>query len=232
MAKFQLKIIIIRVLTKKTQETQADVQIPPLSSADCCLFLFFFLCLTPIVRSSSRTIASAVDCCVSGQDQPWFASNLLPTFRTILLCLVSPPLPRTVDCLSPGRTSPSRSSKESIRAGREPTVSLVPLPSTSCAEEQLEPAIASCLFLREGCFAGPTAKLTTSRATEARGGISDGVVWLLWPLSDDLEAIGHGFSGRSVMDGCVVREKIQYFCTYSHKKFGVGAAHFFQQLTT
>jgi membrane protein CcdC involved in cytochrome C biogenesis len=69
MAKFQLKIIIIRVLTKKTQETQADVQIPPLSLADSCLFLFFLLYLTPIIRSSSRTIASAVDCCccVGGQ---------------------------------------------------------------------------------------------------------------------------------------------------------------------
>jgi hypothetical protein len=28
-----------------------------------------------------------------------------------------------------------------------------------------------------------------SRATEAREGIGDGVGWLLWPSSDDLEAI-------------------------------------------
>ena len=62
---------------------------------------------------------------------------------------------------------------------------------------------------------------------EAREGIGDGVGWRLWPSSDDLKAIGHGFGGRSVMDGCVVREKIQYFCTYSHKKGGVRAAHFF-----
>jgi hypothetical protein len=103
----------------------------------------------------------------------------------------------------------------------------LPSPSTSCADEQLKVAIAPSSCCRGGCFISPTAKLTASRATEARGGISDGVVWLLWLLSDDLEAIGHGFGGRSVMDGCVVREKIQYFCTYSHKKIGVGAAHFF-----
>jgi hypothetical protein len=35
-----------------------------------------------------------------------------------------------------------------------------------------------------------------------------------------LEAIGHGFDGRSVMDGCVVREKVRYFCTYLTKNEG------------
>jgi hypothetical protein len=75
MAKFQLKIIIIRVLTKKTQETQADLQIPSLSSADCCLFLFCLFYLTPIVRSSSRTIASAVDCCVGGRSAGVFSGQ-------------------------------------------------------------------------------------------------------------------------------------------------------------
>ena len=68
-----------------------------------------------------------------------------------------------------------------------------PLPRTSCAEKQLQPAIAPSSCCRWGCFVSPNAKLTASRAAEARGGISDGVWWLLWPSSDDLEAIGHGF---------------------------------------
>jgi hypothetical protein len=50
-------------------------------------------------------------------------------------------------------------------------------------------------------------------ATEAREGISDGVGWLLWPLSDDLKAIGHGFGGQSLVDCCFVCEKVRYFCT-------------------
>jgi hypothetical protein len=52
-----------------------------------------------------------------------------------------------------------------------------------------------------------------SRAAEAREGISDGVGWLLWPSSDDLKAIGHGFGCRSMVDCCVVCEKVRYFCT-------------------
>jgi hypothetical protein len=100
-----------------------------------------------------------------------------------------------------------------------------PLPSTSCAEEQLEPAIAPSSCCRGGCFISPTAKLMASRATEAREGIGDGVGWLSSPSSDDLEAIGHGFGGRSTdrwVDCCVlclvVREKVRYFCMYLTKK--------------
>ena len=37
-------------------------------------------------------------------------------------------------------------------------------------------------------------------AAEAKEGIADNVGWLLWPSSDDSEAIGHGFGGRSM--GC------------------------------
>jgi hypothetical protein len=51
------------------------------------------------------------------------------------------------------------------------------------------------------------------REKEAREGIGDGVGWLLWPSSDDLEAIRHGFGGPLMMDGCVVCEKVRYFCT-------------------
>jgi hypothetical protein len=67
------------------------------------------------------------------------------------------------------------------------------------------------------------------RATEAREGIGDGVGWLLWPSSDDLEAIGHGFGGRSMMDGCVVREKVRYFCTYLTKKSRFAQLTFFNR---
>jgi hypothetical protein len=64
-----------RILTKKTQETQADVQIPPVSSADCCLFLFCLLYLTPIIRLLSGRIASAVDCCVGGRSADVFSEK-------------------------------------------------------------------------------------------------------------------------------------------------------------
>jgi hypothetical protein len=52
-----------------------------------------------------------------------------------------------------------------------------------------------------------------SRAMEARGGINDGAGWLLWPSSDDLEAIGHGFDGQSMVDGC-------FCCELCAKKYG------------
>jgi hypothetical protein len=53
-----------------------------------------------------------------------------------------------------------------------------PLPHLCAAAE----AISSVI--------GPTAKSMAGRATEAREGIGNGVGWLLWPSSDDLEAIG------------------------------------------
>ncbi len=91
-----------------------------------------------------------------------------------------------------------------------------PLPRTSCAEKQLQPTIASSSCCRWGCFVSPNAKLTDSRAAEARGGISDGVGWLLWPLSDDLEAIGHGFDSivSSIVDDgvCVLCVEERVFC--------------------
>jgi hypothetical protein len=79
-----------------------------------------------------------------------------------------------------------------------------PLTRTSSAEEQLELAIAPSLCFRGGYFFGSKAKLTASRAAGAMEGISYGVGWLLWPSSDDLKAIGHGFGGRSMVDCCVL----------------------------
>ena len=37
-----------------------------------------------------------------------------------------------------------------------------------------------------------------SMEAEATEGMNDDVGWLLWQSSDDLEAIGHGFDGRSM----------------------------------
>ena len=140
MAKFQLKIIIIRVLTKKTQETQADVQIPPLSSADCCLFLFFFLCLTPIVRSSSRTIASAVDCCVGGQIGWRFlrAGSRLESKIIVVSCLSSSPPPNSWLLHPPITPRFLDLPLNRFASVRGQLFHWSPLPSTSCAEKQLE----------------------------------------------------------------------------------------------
>ena len=60
--------------------------------------------------------------------------------------------------------------------------------------------------------------MTAAMAAEAREGISDDVGWLLWPSSDDSEAIGHGFGGRSMVDCCVVREKVRYLVRTLTKK--------------
>jgi hypothetical protein len=70
-----------------------------------------------------------------------------------------------------------------------------PLLSTSCAEEQLKHNNTPSSCCHRGYFFDPKAKLTASRETGAREGISDGVGWLLWPSSDDLKVIGHGFGG-------------------------------------
>jgi hypothetical protein len=67
------------------------------------------------------------------------------------------------------------------------------------------------------------------RETEAREGINDGVGWLWRPSSDDSGAIEQGFCGRSMMDGCVVREKVRYFCTYLTKKSGFVQLTFFNR---
>ena len=124
----------------------------------------------------------------------------------IVVYYLSPSLPQQLIVASPGRPTPSQSPIESIRKGVGPITSFVPLPSTSCAKEQLEPAIAPSSCCSEGCFISPTAKLTASTATEARGDICDGVGWLLWPSPDDSEAIGHDFGGRSV-GWALLREK-------------------------
>jgi hypothetical protein len=59
--KFQLKLMIIRVLTKKnTQETQADLQTTPLLLDECCLI--FFSALSSNVPNSFA-IANECFCC-------------------------------------------------------------------------------------------------------------------------------------------------------------------------
>jgi hypothetical protein len=157
-------------------------------------------------------IASAVDCCVLWQDRPWFVPSM-PRALKQHCCVSSLSLPPNSWLLHP-QSMDGRLIAHliDVYGGRGRLFYRSPLPrSTSCADEhQLKAAIAPSSCCRGGCFISPTAKLTASRATEARrGGISNGVVWLLWPLSDDLGAIGHGLGGRSVMDGCV--EKFSTF---------------------
>jgi hypothetical protein len=163
---------------------------PPSHSADCCLFL---VSLGSATTNNSFDIVRMFLCglllCLGAGSGHRIQSN-------IVVCL-SPSLPQQLSVASPGRPTPSRSPIELIRKGVGPIMSFVPLPSRSCAKEQLEPAIAPSLCCRGGYFSGYEVKLTASSATEARGGISDGVGWLSWPSSDDLEAIGHGFGGRS-----------------------------------
>ena len=88
-----------------------------------------------------------------------------------------------------------------------------PLPSTSCAEEKPQATIAPSSCCRGGCFISPTAKSTAKIASEARGGISNGVGWLLWPSDMVSVAIGHGFGGRLMVDGC-------FCCELCAKKYG------------
>ena len=159
----------------------------------------------------------AVYCCVLGARRAVDGLELALGSKNNCCVPPSPSPPTQLIVTSPDRPVLPRSSNESNRAGQEPIVSLVPPPDTSCAEEQHEPTIAPSSCCRGGCFVTPTAKLTALRATEARGGISDDVGWLLWPSSDDSEAIGHGFGGRSMVDWCVVCEKYRTFVRSSQK---------------
>jgi hypothetical protein len=92
-------------------------------------------------------------------------------------------------------------------------VSFVPPPEHILCRSCSNPPIAPSSCCGGGCFISPTAKSMASRATEARGGISDGAGWLWRPSSDDSEATEHGYDGRSVMDGC-------FCCELCAKKYG------------
>jgi hypothetical protein len=52
---------------------------------------------------------------------------------------------------------------------------------------------------------------------DSKGGGRQHVVWLLLPPSDDLEAIGHSFNGRLMMDGSVSHETMGAFVHSSQK---------------
>jgi hypothetical protein len=127
------------------------------------------------------------------------ASSCPPTSEQIVVSCLLPPYPEQLIVMSSSRSPPSRSPIKSIGMCLRQIVSFLPPPEhILCAEELLEPPIAPSSCCCGGCFISPMAKLTASSAKEAREGISDGVGWLLWPSSDDLEAIGHGFGGRSM----------------------------------
>ena len=200
MAKFQLKIIIIRLLTKKTQDTQADLQISPtLFRLIVACLIVVLLCILPhrFIRDEDRRLLRLIFVFGGRISLRWLRAA--PDFKTILLCLVSfPPPPNSWLLCLPVDPRPLDLPLNRFECVSDGLFHSSPLLSTSCAEELLEPPIGSSSCCREGCFISPTAKLTASTATEARGDICDGVGWLLWPSPDDSEAIGHDFGGRSV----------------------------------
>jgi hypothetical protein len=55
----------------------------------------------------------------------------------------------------------------------------------------------------------------------------------LWPSPDDSVAIGHGFGGRSMVDGCFccvfVREKVPYLVRTLTKKWRLAQLTFFNR---
>ena len=192
------------------QETKLQKIPPPLFR----LIVVWFACplrmVSSSVRSRQRTKLAAVDCCALGQDRPWFASSMPPNFRTILLCLSPLPPPNSWLLHPPVDPRPLDYLLNRFERVWGQLFYWSPLPSTSCAEEQLEPAIAPSSCCRGGCFISPTAKSMASMASEARGGISDGVGWL---SPDDSEDIGHGF-------GLVDRWLMGVFVVLCAKKYG------------
>jgi hypothetical protein len=94
LVKFGLKICIITIVTNKTQETQADLKILPLSLADCCLF-FISLAVYFVLRSG---------CCLLfifwGQDRPSMASSS-PSNSEQYCCVLASLSPSTSWLLHP-----------------------------------------------------------------------------------------------------------------------------------
>jgi hypothetical protein len=77
-----------------------------LSSADCCLFLFCLPYFPPTIRWSLQTINSFVDCCVSGQLRPWFASSKPRAQNIIVVSLPPPSHPTQLIVCSPNKPRP------------------------------------------------------------------------------------------------------------------------------
>jgi hypothetical protein len=151
---------------------------PPSHSADCCLFLVSF---GSAMNNNSFDIVRMFLCgwlLCFGASSAMVCFEQAPHFRAILLCLVSLPSPQAVDCYTPlsinGRSIANWIDR--LRSGANCYIG--PSSRAHRAEEQLKCAIAPFLCCRGGCFISPTAKLTASMASEARGGIIDGVRWL------------------------------------------------------
>jgi hypothetical protein len=128
---------------------------------------------------------------------------------------VSPPLRLLHTQLivtSPDQSPPSRSPIKSIRMGPGADCFIGPLSRAHLVLKRAPTRHRPIFVLPRRLFLWPQGKIDS---LEGNGG--KGRHWLWWPLPDDLEAIGHGFDGRSVMDGCVVHEKVRYFCAYLTK---------------
>jgi hypothetical protein len=154
---------------------------PPLIRLIVVCFSFPLAPQPPTTRSTLFGGSCVVDCCVLGQVHPWFASNRLPLQSNIVVSCRPPFPPNSWLLYPPVDPRPLDLPFNRFERVRGQLFHWSPLPSTSCAEEKPQPAIAPSLRCRGGCFISPTAKLTASRATEAREGIGDGVGWLWWP---------------------------------------------------
>jgi hypothetical protein len=189
-------------------------QIPPPSLADCCL-----ICMSVangLVLCSFAT-TNEDGCCLLlclGARQAVDGLELAPGSKNICCVSHSPSPSPTVDCYIP-RSIPALSISYLIDSKGSGANRFNGPPSRA----HLVPK--SSLTMKSPHLCASTGAISLAPRQKAREGISDGVGWLLWPSSDDLKATGHGFGGRSVIDGRVVCEKVRYFCTYSHKKIKV-----------
>jgi hypothetical protein len=215
------------------QETKLQKIPPPLFR----LIVVWFACplrmVSSSVRSRQRTKLAAVDCCVLGQDRPWFASSMPPNFRTILLCLSPLPPPKQLIVTSPGRPPPSRLFIKSIRAGLGPIVLLVPPPEHILCWRAAGTCHRPIFVLPWGLFHQPHSKID---GLDGFGGEGRHQRWC-WMA---LVAIARWFggyrtwfrSGRSMVDGCfccAVREKVRYLVRTLTKKWRSAQLTFFNR---
>jgi hypothetical protein len=99
LAKFQLKIIIIRLLTKKTQDTQADLQISPtLFRLIVACLIVVLLCILPhrFICDEDRRLLRFIVVFGGRISLRWLRAA--PDFEQYCSVLSPFTLPRTVDC--------------------------------------------------------------------------------------------------------------------------------------
>jgi hypothetical protein len=100
--------------------------------------------------------------------------------QNIIVVFFSPSLPpNQLIVASPGQSTLPRLSIQSTLNGQGPTVGLVTLPVRAHLVPESNSTGHCPIYGRcEGCFTGPTTKLTASAAKDAREGIGNSVGWL------------------------------------------------------